>query len=475
MSGTRQLSWDVVRVVAVASVVVQHATYSVIGVMPWLPHMPFQWFIEAGANTLMVLSAYFVCRTLSTRPPGRWWVDRLARLLPAYAVAVAVTYLATLGAARFGYWTPSGRDLIGNLLLLQTWDPAVVYLDHSYWTLPAQLGMFTLAAVAAAAVGRGFWRRRWTLPLMAWGVIVVPVLMMETGAPDGPLGEVFYGLVMFRWQCFGIGLAVWLWSRGRINAVHLLALVLAGLVAEDLHTPDLPSVLVLAVAVVGIAAAAAGQDWGVLRVGPLPRVVTWLAGISYGVYLMNQQIGYFVAWAFEATLGYHPWWRLGLVVAVAVLLGWALTVLVERPAHRWLVRRPSQRMTARSQTPQRANDPAAARNRSTSSGVPALTRTPEPSNARTTTLFSSACSANSTARVPSGSQTKLACDGGTSYPSARSAEVIRPTSVTAPSQSASSSSRWSSAASAAAWAGDDTANGTETPRSAAASSAGPTA
>ena len=427
------------RVLAVASVVVQHATYSVIGVMPWLPQMPFLWFIEAGANTLMVISAYFVCVTLSTRPPGRWWVDRLARLLPAYAVAVAVTYLATLWASQFGYYHPTGRDLLGNLLLLQTWDPTVWYLDHSYWTLPAQLGMFTLAAAAAAAAGRGFWRLRWTLPLAAWGVIVVPVLIMELGTPDTLLSRVFLGLIMFRWQCFGLGLAVWLWSRGRIGAVHLVALAAAGLVAENLHTPDLPSVLVLGLAVVGITAAAAGRDWSVLRVGPLPRVITWLAGISYGVYLMNQQIGYFVAWAFEAHFGHHGWWRLALVLTTAVVLGWALTVLVERPAHRWLVRRPSQRMPPRrtdEAVDQRAKEPAAARNRSTSSAVPALTRTPYPSNARTTTLFSSACSANSTAREPSGSQMKLDCDGGTSYPIPRSAEVIRTTSSTAPAQSA---------------------------------------
>lgn len=469
MSGTRQLSWDVVRVVAVASVVLQHATYSVIGVMPWMPRMPFVWPIQAGANTLMVLSAYFVCRTLSTRPAGRWWVDRLARLLPAYAVAVVVTYLLTMYASQFGYWRPSGRDLVGNLLLLQGWDSRVTYIDHSYWTLPAQLAMFTLAAVAAARLGRGFWRRRWTLPSLAWGVIVVPVLIMEVATPGSLLSRIFLGLVMFRWQTFGIGLAVWLWSRGRVGALHLVALVLAGLGAEYLHTPDLPSVLVLALAVAGITAAATGRDWSVLRVGPLPRVITWLAGLSYGIYLMNQQIGYFVAWGLKTRFGIDGWTRLVVVVAVAVVLGWALTVLVERPAHRWLVRRPSQRVD------QREKDPAAARNRSTSSDVPALTRTPSPSNARTTTLFSSACAANSTAREPSGSQTKLACDGGTPYPSASSSEVIRPTSSTAPAQSASSSSRWSSAASAAAWAGADTENGTETPRNAAASSAGPTA
>jgi peptidoglycan/LPS O-acetylase OafA/YrhL len=280
MSRSRQLSWDVLRVAAVASVVVQHATYTVGDVLPWVTPTPFTWSIQAGANTLMVVSAYFVCVTLATRPPARWWADRLARLLPAYAVAVVVTYLATLYAAQYGYWRPSGRDLIGNLLLLQGWDSRVTYIDHSYWTLPAQLTMFTLAAVAAAWLGRDVWRRRWTLPAVAWTVIVLPVVVMRTAPPDGLVASAFEGFVMYRWQVFGIGLAVWLWSRGRLSAPHLAALVVTGLAAEYVHTPDLPSVLVLAVAVAGITAAAAGRDWSVLRVGALPRVVTWLAGLS---------------------------------------------------------------------------------------------------------------------------------------------------------------------------------------------------
>lgn len=465
MSGPRQLSWDVLRVAAVASVVVQHATHTVTGVLPWVSPTPFTWSIQAGANTLMVVSAYFVCVTLATRPPGRWWVDRLARLLPAYTVAVIATYLLTLYAAQYGYWRPSGRDLVGNLLLLQGWDSQVTYIDHSYWTLPAQLTMFTLAAVAAAQLGRDVWRRRWTLPAVAWGVVVVPVVVVLTAPAPSLVRTAFDGLVMYRWQVFGLGLAVWLWSRGRLGAVHLVALVAAGLAAEYVHTPDVPSVLVLGLAVAGIATAAAGRDWSWLRVGRLPRLVTWLAGLSYGIYLVNQQIGYFVAWGLEARFGVHGWPRFLVVVAVAVVLGWALTVAVERPAHRRLVRRPGQR----------GNEPAAARKRSTSSAEPALTRTPSPANARTTTLFSSACSANSAARSPSGSQTKLACDRGTSYPSERSCDDIRSTSDTAPAQSACSSSRCSSAASAAAWAGADTAKGTETPRRAAASPGGATA
>lgn len=405
----RRLSWDAVRVVAVASVVVQHATFTVAGVLPWLSATPFTWSIQAGANTLMIVSAYFVCVTLAKGRPGRWWAHRLARLLPAYAVAVVATYVLTVLASQYGYWRPSGRDLVGNLLLLQGWDSQVTYIDHSYWTLPAQLTMFTLAALAAAHLGRDVWRRRWTLPAVAWAVIVVPVVVLWTTAPESGLRTAFEGLVMYRWQVFGIGLAIWLWSRGRVGLPHLLALSAAGLAAEYAQTPDVPSVIALAVACVGLGAAAVGPDWTWLRRGPLPRVITWLAGISFGIYLVNQQIGYFVAWGLEARFGVHGWLRLVLVVLTAVALGWLLTVLVERPVYRLLTRR-----RGRSRSGQRGNDAAAERNRSFCSGEPTVTRQPNPSNARTTTLPSSVCSENSTARSPSGNQTKLACDGGTS-------------------------------------------------------------
>jgi len=67
---SRSLSWDVVRVVAVLSVVVQHATYTVSGVLPFLAPPPFVWPVEAGANVLMVVSGFFLCVTLAKRRAG---------------------------------------------------------------------------------------------------------------------------------------------------------------------------------------------------------------------------------------------------------------------------------------------------------------------------------------------------------------------------------------------------------------------
>jgi hypothetical protein len=61
-----------------------------------------------------------------------------------------------------------------------------------------------------------------------------------------------------------------------------------------------------------------------------------------------------------------------------------------------------------------ANAVAASRNRSFSSSVPMVTRTPSPANGRTTTPAARHDSANSADRSPRTIQTKLAWDRGTS-------------------------------------------------------------
>ncbi|MGH3466708.1 MAG: acyltransferase family protein, partial [Thermocrispum sp.] len=77
------------------------------------------------------------------------------------------------------------------------------------------------------------------------------------------------------------------------------------------------------------------------------RPIKWLAGISYGVYLMHQQLGFVLARVL-AEHGVPGWARLLAVLAAAVAAGWLLTVLVERPAHRLLTQvrgRPSRNLS----------------------------------------------------------------------------------------------------------------------------------
>ncbi|TNC19850.1 acyltransferase [Amycolatopsis alkalitolerans] len=341
---------------------------------PELGGYPFRDTAQFGAAALMVISGYFVCQTIRRGGTGRWLWKKIARLLPSYVIAAVATYLvmrfagAAFGGQSFGsgwfdtlfgpttdgivwkttWYVPVGRDLLINLFMVQGWDPAFIWLDGSYWTLPVQLAVFTAAALLWA--GTPWFRGTRQAGLLAWGLVVLPLFVrfVLIGA-DNPArwayGAVF-GLGLHRTHAFAAGIGIWLWARGRVSGRRLALLLAAVVCAQDLHVyphgmalptdpARLPSDLGFAAMLLLICAAAKGRDWSFLR--PLAPAITWLAGISYCVYLLHQELGYVLA-RLLADAGVPGWVRLPIVLVAAVLAGWGLTTLVERPAHTWLTR-----------------------------------------------------------------------------------------------------------------------------------------
>ena len=378
----RRISWDILRVVAVLAVVLGHVTHQGALLHPELSGYPFRVTAQFGAAILLVISAFFVCASLRKGDPGRWLWSRIARLLPAYFVAVAVTYVVTRYAAiRFSglpfppgisgflfgipqgppadpspWYIPTGLDLLANLTMVQAWGELYdwfYYLDGSYWTLPVQLMAFSGAAL--------LWPRAWrthrkTVALL-WALILVPVLIrfviFDPDTTPKLVVTIFYGLGLHRVHVFAIGVAIWLWSKRRLAHWHLALFVLAAVAAQDLHVFPFhhplpadpqrwPSTIGFAVMLVLVCVAARGPDWrfpGRHRIAP---AVTWLAGISYGLYLVHQELGYILARAL-LNIGVPGWLRLPVVLAAVVLGGWLITVGVERPVHRWLTTRRERR------------------------------------------------------------------------------------------------------------------------------------
>ncbi|RZS43306.1 peptidoglycan/LPS O-acetylase OafA/YrhL [Herbihabitans rhizosphaerae] len=365
----RRISWDLLRVLAVFAVVLQHFTHLGPIIHPELGEFPVKLPWMFGASALLVISAYFVCVTVRKGSAGRWWWRRVARLLPPYLAAVVITYLVlslvvpifndqghTMGqflGGPFGdggdaevppWYEPDERDLWVNLLMVQGWSPTYHWIDASYWTLPVQLIAFTLAAM--------LWPRKWLrgrgLPVLLWSLLIVPLALRFTLYYDTSpqwVRSLFDGLALNRVHLFAMGIAIYLWSKRRMSHLHLIALLLSALVAHDAHAywTDLESTVAVGIAVVLICAAARGPDW---RAGPLrwlARPIQWLAGISFGVYLVHQELGYVLDRLLVGE-GLDPWTRLLVLVTASVLAGWLLTVAVERPVFRLLTgerRRPA--------------------------------------------------------------------------------------------------------------------------------------
>ncbi len=325
----RQINWDVLRVLAVFSVLLQHATHAGPYVHPEIGRPLFTFPLEMGASSLVVLSAYFACASLAKGEPVKFLRNRLARLLPAYAVAAVAAFSVLRWVAPEGWSHLTVRDLVLNLFMLQNWVPDVRLVDYSYWTLPVQITGFVAGAVLCSRM-RGPWLR-----VLLWTLVFGPLVMRVWTNDPGVVRTLYDGFGVHRAQLFAIGIGIWLWSRNRLGRGQLGALLVSALFAQAVHSDDLESTLGLGVLLLGFCAAAAGPDWNVGPIRLLATPIKWLASISYGVYLVHQEIGYVVL-AHLARLGLGPVVQLVAFFGTAVLLGWLLTKAVERPAHTWL-------------------------------------------------------------------------------------------------------------------------------------------
>jgi peptidoglycan/LPS O-acetylase OafA/YrhL len=346
----RKLSWDVLRVIFVLLVILYHSTF--IGPLVYHDILPknFVFPHQVGASLLLVLSAYFVAATVrrgGARRGGtaRWWWGKLARLMPAFFVATVNAWLFLRYLAPDGWYYPGKRDLVANLLMLWHWDPSWGFVDGSYWTIPLQLMAFCLAAV----MWRGPLGRGTALRVVMWAALIVPALqwhLLATSDPGSAYAFLANGFGIFRWHLFVAGIAVWMVSTGRLRAWHFLAIEVVAVGEHALQSSildpttgwatDWDAVVGIALGIVAMTAAALGPDWDRWLPAPGRRAITWLAGISYGVFLTHQTIGYVVMRRLQ-DLGVGPTLQTAAMILTGVLAGWLLTRLVERPLHRALM------------------------------------------------------------------------------------------------------------------------------------------
>ena len=323
-------------------VVLYHATYLGPVLYPDLAARRLVFPHQVGASLLLVVSAYFACATLGRHPAGRYWWSRVARLVPAFVVAVPLAWVAMRYLSPPGWWTLGRRDLLSNWLMLGNWEPTrFPFLDGSYWTLPLQLMAFT----AAAVLGTTRWGSGRRLRILLWSALLVPLAQwpFRLAGPPETYRMVVDGLGFHRLHLFVAGVAIWLWSRRRIASLHAAALLLVCGVAQFAHsvvaTPtgreeDVAATAGVCLGIVLVAVAA--RMPGCNRFVPCPLAVAgrWLAGISYGVYLVHQTVGYVVTRRLQ-DLGAGL--QSAAMIVTAVLAGWALSRAVERPAHRALL------------------------------------------------------------------------------------------------------------------------------------------
>lgn len=346
------------RAVAVAAVVVFHL---------WPAALPGGY---VGVDVFLVVSGFLITSHLLRRPPsslveaGRFWGRRVRRLLPASALVIVVSVLATALIAPETLHAVTGREAVASGLYGQNWylartagdylagDDAATALRH-YWTLSVEEQFYLVWPVViglAAWAGRRWWPRRVTAVVgVAIAAVVVSSLAYSAALTARDAGLAYYVTPTRMWElALGGLLAVagpvlagragptpsgraWpAWGRTVLAGAGLAA-ILGAAFAFDADTP-FPGTWALLPTLGAVAVIAAEPG----RSGPVGRLLAWrpaqfLGDVSYSTYLWHWPLVVLVTYA---AAGRAQWFHLAGAAVASVALAAATKRWVEDPVRR---------------------------------------------------------------------------------------------------------------------------------------------
>ncbi|MFC8731670.1 acyltransferase family protein [Luteimicrobium sp. NPDC057192] len=330
---SRLRALDGLRFLAAAAVLLYHYTgirTSFWGVapteeFPGLNHLTRYGFL--GVQLFFVISGFVILMTAYGRPVTAFTASRIARLFPAYWAAVVVTVL--LQVFWHGGRQPSKMDSLVNLTMLQgAWDAMGV--QGAFWTLWYELKFYLLIGVFILV---GITRRRIIAFAVFWPLVAQLAHATHSGILDSLLIPTYA-------PYFAAGMLLYLLYRDGNDVVVWLGLglttILSAQQAHDYAAAASRSVgaavspTLCALAVVAMVAAI----W-LCTCGPLRnldwRFLTVLGALTYPLYLVHGQFGFFVIDVLHGSV--NRWVVLALAAAVSVALAAVLHYAVENRVH----------------------------------------------------------------------------------------------------------------------------------------------
>ena len=301
-----------------------------------------------GVHLFFLISGFVILMTLErTRSAGDFVLSRFSRLFPAYWAAILLT-----AAVVYSIGLPQQRLPAGDVLLNSTMLQRILGaedLDGSYWTLEVELFFYAQMLV-------WFWlgllgRIRWIVGLWLVSAFAYAQTLAHHAHFSYTLSEL---LILRHIPFFALGVLFYrLWTRPEAwRGDGLLIAAALAVIGTSMQAPYFYAALVCT----GIFALFVAGGLGWLRMRPL----AFLGGISYTLYLLHQAIGFAVIHRLEHAGMPGPLAVLSTTL-LAIVVAWALSRAVERPAMAWLRRRWRARGDASAGASVRANARESAR------------------------------------------------------------------------------------------------------------------
>jgi peptidoglycan/LPS O-acetylase OafA/YrhL len=282
-----------------------------------------------GVQIFFVISGFVICMSGWGRSPRSFFASRVARLLPAYWVAV-VLVAAVFALPAVAYAAVSPSDALLNLTLLQ--EPLgadrVLGVD---WTLWVEVRFYALFALFIVLPGAD--RRRVLLFCAVWTLTaavaqaadepLLSLLLMPEYAPFFIGGIGLYLLHRDRRDVTAWGVVLVSWLTGQHYAV------------QSLWHPQSPGqfsyrssfviILIVTLGFLAVLAVALGRprraDW---------RWLTVAGALTYPFYLVHEHLGWVVIEVLHQDLEVPSWLTVVSTVTLMLLLAWLVNRYVER-------------------------------------------------------------------------------------------------------------------------------------------------
>ncbi|MFL4906568.1 acyltransferase family protein [Streptomyces sp. MMS24-I2-30] len=282
-----------------------------------------------GVQFFFVISGFVICLSSWGRGPGDFLRSRVARLYPAYWVAVLLVTAAAFVLPVVLHPLRLDQILV-NLTMFQQ-PMGVPRVLGVCWTLWVEVRFYALFAVCV--VLRGVTYRRVVLFCCVW--TLAAVICKNAGNPLTaqlvmPEHAPFFvgGLALYLIHRFGHSPTLW----GLVGVSWLLGQesVTTGLwrpgATGDFHRNPYVILLLVTLGFAAVAAVALGRTRWAAR-----PWLTAAGALTYPFYLVHEHLGWFVIRVLHRGLGLPPWPTLTVTVLGLLGLAWLIHRCVERP------------------------------------------------------------------------------------------------------------------------------------------------
>ncbi|MDX3456796.1 acyltransferase [Streptomyces sp. ME02-8801-2C] len=282
-----------------------------------------------GVQFFFVISGFVICMSSWGRTVGDFFRSRIARLYPAYWVAIVIITVAAYLLPVVVHPLRTDEVLVNFTMLQQ--PMGVKRVLGVCWTLWVEVRFYALFALLVVWKGVNYrsvviFCLLWTLASGIAGVTNDPLVDQIVMPEYSPY--FVGGLALFLIHKFGSDLLTW----GIVGASFLLGQRYAtvelwhpGATGDFHRNPHVIQFLVL-LAFVAVAVVALGwlswMNW---------RWLTVAGALTYPFYLIHEHLGWFFVRVLHRGLGLDPYLTLAATITSMLVLAYAIHRLVEKP------------------------------------------------------------------------------------------------------------------------------------------------